>query len=200
MASHDPEAQINSLDNKLSTTLHKIGEVYKLLLLKTGKTHGLSAIQVQILIYVAYHKEGTLRTVSHLAEELNITKPTVSDAVKTLFQKQLINKSTNEDTRSYSITLTPLGQATVSQLEDFDEEILTALAKLDLAAKSSLLETSLSLLSKLEKDNVIGQQRMCLSCKHLIQKSGDRYCNLLRQPLSTSDLRIDCEEFSKVGA
>ncbi|WP_234859068.1 MarR family transcriptional regulator [Aquimarina aquimarini] len=57
------------------------------------------------MIFCAYHKEN-LCTVSYLAKEFNITKPTISDAVKVLEKKEMIFKNnTSSDHRSYYISL-----------------------------------------------------------------------------------------------
>lgn len=196
MASNDPKAQVNSLDGKLAITLHKLGEVYKVLLLEAGKKHGLSPIQVQILLFVAYHEDHNMRTVSFLAQELNLSRPTISDAVKALFQKKMIEKTSNKDTRSYSISLSNQGLKMTKGLDLYDDPVLKALNVLDLDNKSNLLEGLLKILMSLENQGTINTHRMCLTCKHFEKQTNENYCNLLKVRLTNQDLRIDCEEYT----
>ncbi len=198
MSSFDPEKQIGSVDRKLVASLHKVGEVFKSLLLQTGKMHGLSPIQIQILLFVAYHQKPGLSTVSHLSQELNLTKPTVSDAVRVLFQKGLIEKLTNEDTRSYSIFLTENGRGLLPKLEEVDKVVLQALSLLPDAAKAELLGSMLTILDTLEDKGIIRGQRMCLRCQYLHRKPTEYYCQLLEKKLLKQDLRVDCPEFLSV--
>jgi len=98
--------------SKIVVGLERISEAFRALLWEYAKTIGLSPIQIQILIFVAYHREQ-LCTVSHLAKEFNLTKPTISDAVKALEKKGMISKhKTLVDSRSYFIALTEEGKKT----------------------------------------------------------------------------------------
>src|SRR5690606_4437536 len=83
------------------------------------KTYGLSPIQIQILIFISNHKEE-LSSVSNLAKEFHVTKPTISDAVKALDQKGLIIKNySTADSRSYTIFLSELGKEMLSKTSDY---------------------------------------------------------------------------------
>ena len=79
----NPDFQQKDISSKLVAGLERISEVFKVLLWEKAKQVSLSPIQIQILIFIAYHKQE-LCNVSHLAREFNITKPTVSDAIKIL--------------------------------------------------------------------------------------------------------------------
>ena len=85
----NPEFQNQNTSSKIIVALERISEAFKVLLWDKAKEYGLSPIQIQILIFVAYHKQE-LCNVSHLANEFNITKPTVSDAIKALVNKNYI--------------------------------------------------------------------------------------------------------------
>ena len=81
--------QQNSITSKIVVGLERISEAFKGILWEHAKVIGLSPTQIQILIFIAYHKTK-LCNVSHLAKEFNITKPTVSDAVRVLNNKKYI--------------------------------------------------------------------------------------------------------------
>ena len=115
----DLEFQQKSITSKIVVGLERVSEVFKVLLWEHAKVIGLSPIQIQILIFIAYHK-SELCNVSHLAKEFNVTKPTISDAVRVLDKKKYIIKDYSlSDNRSYSILLSALGKDIVSETENF---------------------------------------------------------------------------------
>jgi len=72
---------------------------------------------------VKYHKQE-LCNVSHLVKEFNITKPTISDAIKVLDKKALITKDfSSADSRSYAIRLSAAGKKAVSETQDFADPL-----------------------------------------------------------------------------
>ena len=85
----NPDQQQKDMSSKIVAGLERISEVFKVLLWNKAKEVGLSPIQIQILLFVAFHKDE-LCNVSHLAKEFNVTKPIVSDAIKALDKKEMI--------------------------------------------------------------------------------------------------------------
>lgn len=117
------EFQNADTSSKIVAGLERLSKAFQVLLWEHAKTIGLSPIQIQILIFTAYHDES-LCNVSHLAQEFNLTKPTISDAVKVLYKKGLIAKITSPlDKRAYSITLSKEGNAVVKKTHHFAQPI-----------------------------------------------------------------------------
>ena len=115
----DTSFQQESLTVKIVVGLERISEIFRTLLWAEAKKFGMSPIQIQILIFVAYHK-SVLCTVSYLAKEFDVTKPTISDAIKALEQKQLILKDySGLDSRSYSIVLSEKGKELVLATQNY---------------------------------------------------------------------------------
>ncbi|GAA4274406.1 MarR family winged helix-turn-helix transcriptional regulator [Aquimarina gracilis] len=190
-------SQQTDLDSKIVIGLERISEAFRALLWDHAKAIGLSPIQIQILIFVAYHTEH-LCTVSHLAQEFNVTKPTISDAVKALEKKGLIFKNkTVADSRSYYISLTQKGKKHVSETENFANPIQQQLEKFDEAQKESLFNVITLLIHKLNKSGVLSVQRTCYACKFYEKREKHDYCNLINVDLKNSDIRLDCPEFEK---
>ena len=118
-SSFDPKRQENDVSSKIVVGLERISEVFKTLLWQKAKLVGLSPIQIQLLIFIAFHK-NELCNVSHLAKEFNLTKPTISDAVKVLDKKGMVSKDfSSSDSRSYTLRLTELGKKLVVETHDF---------------------------------------------------------------------------------
>ncbi|MBK8506099.1 MAG: MarR family transcriptional regulator [Saprospiraceae bacterium] len=71
------------------------------------------------MIFIANHAKQ-MATVSYLALEFHVTKATISDAVRVLEQKQLLEKTADKnDARSFFLQLTKKGRTIISQSADF---------------------------------------------------------------------------------
>ena len=75
------------LNSKIVAGLERLSQAFRTLLWEKAKEFGLSPIQIQVLIFIHYHSKEK-STVSYLAQEFNLTKPTISDAIKALEQKK----------------------------------------------------------------------------------------------------------------
>ncbi len=187
--------QNTSLDNKIVAGLERLSQVFRILLWEKAKEHSLSPIQIQLLIFIQYHSTDKC-TISYLAQEFNFTKPTISDAIKVLEQKNFIKKNTDSsDTRSYTIQLTASGKKIVLETENFANPITEIITKSNEADKLILWENISNLISLLNRQEIISIQRTCFNCGHYTIKNKNAFCSLLNQNLLTKDIRIDCEEF-----
>lgn len=187
--------QNSSLDNKIVAGLERLSQVFRILLWEKAKEHSLSPIQIQLLIFIQYHSTDKC-TISYLAQEFNFTKPTISDAIKVLEQKNFIKKkSDSSDTRSYTIQLTASGKQIVLETENFANPITEVITKSNETDKLILWENISNLISLLNRQEIISIQRTCFNCGHYTIKNKNAFCSLLNQKLLTKDIRIDCEEF-----
>lgn len=193
----DTSFQQESVSKKIVVGLERISEVFRTLLWAEAKKVGISPIQIQILIFVAYHKRS-LCTVSYLAKEFDVTKPTISDAVKSLEQKKMILKDYSApDNRSFLITLSEKGKKLVLETENYATPIKSQLDSFDKVELESVYQTIVTLIYKLNKVGIISVQRTCFACKFHQKKDGVDYCNYLQKPLKTESIRVDCPEFEK---
>jgi DNA-binding MarR family transcriptional regulator len=187
------QTQQDDLLGKIVVGLERISETFRVLLWDHAKEVGLSPIQIQILIFVAYHKRS-LCGVSHLAKEFNMTKPTISDAVKVLEQKELIQKeSSPTDSRSYIISLTKAGQSLVKKTEGFANPIRKELEKLGGDDLSAIYTALSQLIFGLNHKGIIQVQRTCYNCQFF----AGSFCNKIEIALKTGDIRLDCPEFEE---
>ena len=181
--------------NKVVVGLERISEAFKVLLWEHAKVVGLSPIQIQILLFVANHKSD-MCTVSYLAQEFNVTKPTISDAVKVLLKKELIQKKTvSSDSRSYAIALTQKGKKILTQVEDFALPIKKQLDQVDQDEVRQLYSTITKLIHGLNTSGVLSIQRNCHSCAFYEKSTKGHYCNFLKKPLENHEIRLDCPEY-----
>lgn len=193
----DTSFQQESVSNKIVVGLERISEVFRTLLWAEAKKSGVSPIQIQILIFIAYHK-SSLCTVSYLAKELDVTKPTISDAVKSLEQKKLILKDYSKaDSRSYLIALSEKGKELVTVTENYANPLKKQFDTFDAAQLETVYETIVKLIYNLNKAGIISVQRMCFACKFHAKQAGGDYCEYLQKPLKTEAIRVDCPEFEQ---
>lgn len=187
------------LEAKLLNGLERLSEVLKSLLWEKAKVYGISPIQIQILLFVANHKND-ICNVSYLAKEFNITKATISDAVKILLKKELLKKDLSPiDKRRFNLALTSKGEEIIGNLNDYALPISDSLAGFDKKDLTSLFENISKLIFQLNKVGIIQVQRTCFGCRHY---SGDHknehYCNLLNEKLRSVEIRLDCNEYEEI--
>ena len=191
----NPSGQESNISNKIIVGFERISEVFKILLWEKAKLVGLSPIQIQILIFIAYHKP-ILCNVSHLAKEFNVTKPTVSDAVRVLDKKGMITKDiSSSDSRSYSIQLSGLGSEIVTKTENFADPLKNQLKGIQYTDLESLFETLSNLIYQLNRNGILTVQRTCYGCKFYGQNNNKDFCHLMGKELLNSEIRLDCPEY-----
>ena len=190
----DLEEQNKNIESKIVVALERISEAFRVLLWQESTTFGLSPIQIQLLIFIELHQQEYCK-VSYLAQEFNLTKPTISDAVKSLEQKKLIVKEIDtKDSRSYSIKTTENGAEMAKKLATFANILKSPIEDMAMEDKNELWQNLMNIILALQKSNVITLQRMCFNCQNYEKKGATHFCNLLQKTLQNEEIRIDCEE------
>ena len=190
----DVDHQNQDLASKIVAGLERVSNAFRVLLWDYAKENGLSPIQIQLLIFVRYHKEQVCN-VSYLAKEFNLTKPTISDAIRILYKKELIEKITSEtDRRAYSISLSKKGKEMVNQTEHFANPIHQLVQEWGKEQQIAFFEQLSQLINGFAKEGIFSVQRTCYSCQYYSQNGQDHYCRLLEQNLPNQAIRIDCPE------
>lgn len=191
----NPHIQANDLSSKIVGGLDRISEAFKVLLWEKAKHLGLSPIQIRILLFTAYHQPQSC-TISKLADEFNLTKPTISDAVRVLKEKGLIGKIySTSDNRSFTISLSASGQEAVNLTEGFAGPIVRIMDSYPLHQREVFFEVLSDLIHRLNAEGILTVQRSCSSCRFYSKKPLADYCTLLEKTLLNTDIRLDCPEF-----
>jgi len=196
----NPSEQENDISNKIIVGFERISEVFKILLWEKAKLVGLSPIQIQILIFITYHKIE-LCNVSHLAKEFNITKPTISDAIRVLDKKGMITKDfSSKDSRSYYIRLSNSGKNIIAEIQNFANPLKNQLKSIQQIDLENLFATLSKLIYQLNSNGILTVQRTCYGCKFYDQSKNIDYCNLLDKELMSIEIRLDCPEYEEKPA
>ncbi len=191
----DPFEQNTDLDKKIVAGLERLAQVFRQLLWDQAKEHQLSPIQVQILIFIRYHRPE-YNNISNLAREFGVTKPTVSDAVKTLEQKNLVLKIGDPgDSRRSSLQLTQQGEDIALKSARYAAPFAGWLEGIPAEEKENLWKQIAGLILSFNRAGIISAQRTCYNCRYYGPEG--HYCGLLNRQLLLKDIRIDCPEFSE---
>ena len=193
----DVNIQNQDLAARIVAGLERVAESFRVLLWDHAKATGLSPIQIQLLIFMHYHAEEWCN-VSALAREFNMTKPTISDAVKVLNKKELVRKIPSPtDGRAYNMQLTEAGEQIVQQTAEFGGPIQTIMATFSQGEQQQFYRTLNKLIHQLNQVGVIQIQRSCRNCRFYKSSGEGHYCGLLEMKLADDTLRLDCPEFEE---
>lgn len=181
---------------KIIAGIERLSTIFRSALWEEAKHYNLSPLQVQILLFISFHDAGQCRITS-IAKEFAVTKATVSDAVKALLGKGLLEKYGTQDARGFFLSLTLEGKKCAGKLSGISDFFSASLANIPQNEINKIWEGMLLLIGHLQKNSVI-PARMCFSCQHFGKNhpsGAPHYCHFLQKPLEISDIRIDCPEY-----
>ncbi|MET0464521.1 MAG: MarR family winged helix-turn-helix transcriptional regulator [Chitinophagaceae bacterium] len=186
--------QHESIDSQITAALERLGESLRILLSTEAREHGLSPIQAQVIIFLQSHSREK-NTLSYLAKEFSLTKATLSDVIKILVEKDLVQKKERpSDARSQVLALTPAGKKIASSCGQFANPLLLPVSHLNQQQKLTLKHSLFTLIHSLYQQRIITIQRMCYTCIHFSPATPFPFCNLLKIDLTEEKLRLDCSE------
>lgn len=140
------------LNALLVLELEKLGQSIDNLLWKQATEHGLSPLQIRLLLFINYEKEVVYA--SRLAMLLNISKATVSVALKPLFEKKLILKRKSlTDGRSVELKLTDRGNEIAHIAGFYLEPLYQLVVPIGRMEKELMLKNISGILGKLYARN-----------------------------------------------
>ncbi len=193
-SSFDPRYQSRHPEGKIVVALERISEAFRVLLWQESKSNDLSPLQIQLLIFLMFHRPGQCK-ISYLAREFNMSKATISHSVKLLLQRSLVTKQDDlSDKRSTSFSLTPAGESMARSSSLFAYGIEKPVSAFSNSQKEQFLYILLNLIKGLSDEGIISLQRMCLSCQFYNNTKTSHFCKLMQKSLPDSGLRIDCPE------
>ncbi|HWP48427.1 MAG TPA: MarR family transcriptional regulator [Candidatus Limnocylindrales bacterium] len=194
--------QHRETDSKIVAALERLSQAFRILLWEQAKEHDLSPIQIQFLVYLLYHQQERvfLCRVSQLAREFDLTQATVSDAVKSLEEKNLVYREPYPgDKRIFTLRLTPQGKQLALKLSTWANVIKENVAQFCPKEQEIVLKFLMQLIASLQRAGIITISRMCITCRFFQPDAhpgtdSPHHCRLIDKPLANSELRIDCPE------
>ncbi|MFX0095987.1 MAG: MarR family winged helix-turn-helix transcriptional regulator [Candidatus Hodarchaeota archaeon] len=193
------QPQEDHIDKIFLVTLERIAQIFRSSLWAHAKKENLSPIQMQFLMHIASHP-GRYSTVSQIAREFNLTQPTVSDAVKSLEMKKLIQRiHSRRDKRKHLLTLTHEGQKLTRKLKHWIDPFNDSLKGYSLTEKKKVLDFLLRFLSSLGEIGLLQNLRSCFSCDYFMKNGSaneeNSRCVLRNVPLNGIDFRLNCPNY-----
>jgi DNA-binding MarR family transcriptional regulator len=190
------------IDAKLVAALERVGQALRVQMWDRAKEHGLSPTQLQVLLRLAIDPPAR-RRVGVLASELDVTHPTVSDAVAVLRRKGLVDRGPGS--RRAGLSLSSRGRAVAGRLTDWDQRTRRQIADLPVADKHAALRVLLDLIAGLQRSGVITVARMCVTCRFFRREAHrnsprPHHCALVDAPMDSGELRVDCAEHEPQAA
>lgn len=184
------------VDSKLVAALERIGQALRVQTWDKAKQHGLSPTQLQLMLRLATDPPRR-RRIGVLAAQLDVTHPTVSDAVAVLRRKGLVDR--DAVSRRAALSLSARGRALADDLTDWDQRTRDQFADVPAADKQATLQLLLDLIAGLQRSGAITVARMCVTCRFFRrdahpEAAQPHHCALVDVPLGAGDLRVDCAE------
>jgi DNA-binding MarR family transcriptional regulator len=184
------------LDAKLVAALERVGQALRVQMWDRAKQHGLTPTQLQALLRLATDPPER-RRIGVLAAELDVTHPTVSDAIAVLRRKGLVDR--DGKSRRAALSLSGRGRALADELVDWDRRTREQFVDVPAADKQTTLRLLLDLVAGLQRSGAITVARMCVTCRFFRRDahpdaSQPHHCALVDMPMSAGDLRVDCAE------
>lgn len=189
----------DSIQQRVIIGLSKIGLALKSHSWQDAGQHGLTPTQGQILGLLRSKESSGVR-LSVIANELGVTAATASDAVTTLVEKGLVQKTKAiDDGRAIAISLTLQGQKIAVQVADWPDFLLDAVSELSEIEQEVFLRGLIKIIRKLQEQGQISVARMCVNCQFFcpnVYADSDQphHCNFVDAPFGDRELQLDCSD------
>jgi DNA-binding MarR family transcriptional regulator len=201
MSSFDPRYREAHVPGNLSVTLYRISQAIVTLLREKGRQHGLTATQLQTLLFLAYSRPG-VRTIGGLAQRLSCTPATASGVANGLERKGLVTRTPwPQHRRTITLTLTRKGAALAAQVDNSLDELETIVRQLDHRDQENLLQGAQNILRGLADQGRVTIYEMCRNCAYLQPNvdpdntAGPYRCAFMDVGLTEADTYTECPDF-----
>ncbi|MEV7630663.1 MarR family transcriptional regulator [Actinoplanes sp. NPDC089786] len=185
--------------SQLLIGLARLGQAVRMEAWRNAGPHNLSPLQADIVSLLAGSR-APLRQ-GEIVEALASTAPTVSDAVKVLRRKELLDASRDPgDARALRVTLSESGRAEAGRLSVVSESLGGAVAALTPDDFAAMMRGTVTLMRELQERRAIPISRMCLTCRffapkaHPVKTGRAHHCNFVDAPFGDAELRVSCPD------
>lgn len=189
---------MHNLDENIIAILDKIADIRRAMLWKVSERYNLTPLQIQILQYIKSCSSSRNITPTDIVKELYVSKATTSSAVKTLLEKEMINKNLNEnDSRSYHLALTKKAIRVLSEIENTTDDITQYLAGSTFDDKKLALKVLTQFVTAMHRDGVIDYVALCLNCEYCTRLSAHTFqCRLTGRKFEYDGINVGCCNFA----
>lgn len=182
------------LERRLLDAVERLGQGRRAFLQSLATRRGLSPLQIEVVVAL---DDGVDPPVAgELARRLDVTAPTIADALAALRRKSLVTEAPDPgDGRRRLLHLTDQGHALAEAVDSERSVLARTLDGLDPQAKGAALEVVLTLIADLQAQGIIAVDRSCKTCRFREPRPEHTdFCQLLQQDLVAARLRVVCPE------
>ncbi|AUG78424.1 hypothetical protein CFP65_3635 [Kitasatospora sp. MMS16-BH015] len=188
-----------SPEEQLLIGLTRLGQAVRLSAWHNAGPVKLTPLQADILLFLAGDRRP--RRQGEIVTALASTAPTVSDAVRTLTTKQLVERHRDPvDSRAVTLTLSPAGLAEADRLAVVPEPLREALSALPEQDVAAMLRGTTTMIRVLQQHRAIPVSRTCVTCRfyrpdaHPEDPAHPHHCAFVDAPFGDHALRLDCPD------
>lgn len=162
-----------------------------------ARAHDLTPTQGEVL--ASLHRRAPA-SLSEVARQLAIGRPTASEAVSTLVAKGLVRKETDAtDRRRVVLALTDAGHHAARQALLWPHFLAEVVDELEASEQAALVRALQKVIRRLQERGEIPVSRMCATCTYFrphrhADPRRPHHCAYVDLPFGDRDLRFDCAE------
>ncbi|WP_250006624.1 MarR family winged helix-turn-helix transcriptional regulator [Actinoplanes sp. M2I2] len=182
--------------------LARLGQAVRMEAWRNAGPHNLSPLQADIVALLA-DSARPLRQ-GEIVAALASTPPTVSDAVKVLRRKELVESARDAgDARVLLVRLSPAGEAEAGRLTVTSPALSEAVAALSADDFAAMLRGATTLMRQLQERRAIPVSRMCLTCRFFVPEAHPgstrpHHCRFVDASFGDAELRVTCPDHETV--
>jgi DNA-binding MarR family transcriptional regulator len=186
------------IEERIGVGLHQLSRAVLLQSERAAYRHRLSGLQSQLVLSLL--KQHHAKSIGGIADELDLSAPTLSDAARVLLKKGLIRKTRDDrDGRIVKLSLTRRGRTLAHTLQEAQAEIQRIVSSLSNEEKEHLLSLLVTLTKGFLNRGLISISRICQGCQFFGQdrypgSDKPHYCGFAGMPIGESKLQTDCPE------
>lgn len=197
------DVESEPLPQRIAVGLNKVSLALKFQGWQAAGARGLSPLQGQILAMLTTARRGLKPSV--IAERLAVSAPTISDSVKTLTSKGLVERRPDEqDARVSLVVLTPKGKLEARAATGWPDFLAGAVEVLGEAEQESFWRALVKMIATLQREEQIPISQMCVTCRHFRPNvhrdaSLPHHCAFIDAAMGARHLRLDCAEHDEAA-
>ncbi|MFJ9458820.1 MarR family winged helix-turn-helix transcriptional regulator [Kitasatospora sp. NPDC101447] len=188
-----------SPSEQLLIGLTRLGQAVRLSTWHNAGPVRLTPLQADILLFLAGDRRP--RRQGEIVTALASTAPTVSDAVRALVGKELVDRQRDRaDSRAVTLALTDAGRAEAERLAVVPPPLGEALAALDGDTVAAMLRGTTTMIRALQRHGAVPVSRTCVTCRfyrpdaHPEDPHAPHHCDFVDAPFGDGQLRVDCPD------
>lgn len=185
--------------SQLLIGLARLGQAVRMEAWRNAGPHNLSPLQADI-VTLLHGSRHPLRQ-GDIVAALASTPPTISDAVRVLRKKELVEATRDAgDARVTLIGLTGAGEAEAGRLDTVSATLGGAVGALSEEDFAAMLRGTTTLMRELQERRAIPVSRMCLTCRFYVPRAHPstpatpHHCNFVDAPFGDAELRVACPD------